>query len=98
MDSSVSSKDEMLFLRVCHHISSAVYQIIPRVKHFLHKSGTVRISEWDICDWGAILAVTGPIRGNEQKVLRSSLQTRTSDATQLLPNFLPYRISRGDLH
>jgi len=25
MDSSFSSKDEILFLRVCHHISNAVY-------------------------------------------------------------------------
>jgi len=25
MDSSVSPKDEILFLRVCHHISNAVY-------------------------------------------------------------------------
>jgi hypothetical protein len=26
MDSSVSPKDEIWFLRVCHHISNAVYQ------------------------------------------------------------------------
>jgi hypothetical protein len=26
MDSSVSPKDEIWFLRVCHHISKAVYQ------------------------------------------------------------------------
>jgi len=26
MDSSVSKKDEILFLRVCHHISNAVYK------------------------------------------------------------------------
>ena len=29
MDSSVSPKDENWFLRVCHHISNAVYQIHP---------------------------------------------------------------------
>jgi len=26
MDSSVSLKDEICFLRVCHHISNAIYQ------------------------------------------------------------------------
>ena len=30
MDSSVSPKDEIWFLRVCHHISNAVYQNIFR--------------------------------------------------------------------
>jgi hypothetical protein len=29
MDSSVSSKDEIWFLRVCHHISNAVYMKLP---------------------------------------------------------------------
>ena len=28
MDSSVSPKDEILFLRVCHHISTGVYRIV----------------------------------------------------------------------
>ena len=28
MDSSVSAKDEIWFLRVCHHISNAVYRIL----------------------------------------------------------------------
>jgi hypothetical protein len=27
MESSVSAKDEIWFLRVCHHISNAVYQL-----------------------------------------------------------------------
>jgi len=35
MDSSVSAEDEIWFLRVCHHISNAVYNIsqcgVPRV-------------------------------------------------------------------
>jgi hypothetical protein len=29
MDSSVSPKDEIRFLRVCHHISNAVYSPVP---------------------------------------------------------------------
>jgi len=29
MDSSVSPKDEIWFLRVCHHISNAVYRLLP---------------------------------------------------------------------
>jgi len=28
MDSSVSPKDEIWFLRVCHHISNAVYKLL----------------------------------------------------------------------
>ena len=31
MDPSVSQKDEIWFLRVCHHISNAVYQMLNRV-------------------------------------------------------------------
>ena len=30
MDTSVSPKDEILFLRVCHHISNAVYNLFTR--------------------------------------------------------------------
>jgi len=29
MDSSISPKDEIWFLRVCHHISNAVYHTVP---------------------------------------------------------------------
>jgi len=38
MDSSVSSKDEIWFLRVCHHISNAVYyaQSLFNARLFLH--------------------------------------------------------------
>jgi len=45
----------------------------------------------------AVLAVLGPVRGNEQKVLQSSFQTKSGGHAQLLPNFLPYRIFRGVL-
>jgi hypothetical protein len=32
MDSSISPKDEIWFLRVCHHISKAVYQQIHNLR------------------------------------------------------------------
>ena len=35
MDSSVSSKDEIRFLRVCHHISNAVYTVYAYRVHIL---------------------------------------------------------------
>ena len=34
------------------------YQLILRVKHFLHKSGAVRSVDWIFIIWGAGLAVT----------------------------------------
>jgi len=35
MDSSVSPKDEIWFLRVCHHISNAVYELLGQGKILL---------------------------------------------------------------
>jgi len=39
MDSSVSPKDEIWFLRVCHHISNAVYIRIYTVINYIHVQG-----------------------------------------------------------
>jgi hypothetical protein len=32
MDSSISPKNEILFLRVCHHISTGFYHLTPAVE------------------------------------------------------------------
>jgi len=55
MDSSVSPKDEMWFLRVCHHISNAVYLIKTIVGEWWRNCLYFCLISWDThC---AILAV-----------------------------------------
>jgi hypothetical protein len=43
MDSSVSPKDEIWFLRVCHHVSNAVYIISTRVRCYF-RSAAVKVT------------------------------------------------------
>jgi len=58
MDSSVSPKNEIWFLRVCHHISNAVY------KWNLASSFVERLCWFELrhlcgCNWGLLYSVLG---------------------------------------
>jgi hypothetical protein len=54
MDSSVSPKDEIWFLRVCHHISNAVYETdhLPAVNAEIGECGELHLhTHVHINDW-----------------------------------------------
>jgi len=43
MDSSVSPKDEIWFMLVCHHISNAVYTCWPAIRQLTKKHNTYQL-------------------------------------------------------
>jgi len=81
MDSSVSLKDEMWFLRVCHHISNAVYSVPSHFKRSLQcaitfqlaSTSTLAVAEGRLrlkCD-GTRWCTGGEVKGKLANAVRS---------------------------
>ena len=72
MDSSVSPKDEIWFLRVCHHISTGLYHLSIFSMHFSRcpcesngqLTGQTELHKWAICSLPILhfMAVVGPLK------------------------------------
>jgi len=112
MDSSVSPKDEIWFLRVCHHISNAVYHKIIQRDSVLLAYDTV---SQDVCDVSIVnsvstfkgLEVSREVENNSTTWLRkqrswdlvgkSEDQQQTPTNQKRLTNEQAYVVN-GDLH
>jgi len=104
MDSSFSPKDEIWFLRVCHHISNAVYSNITlfNIKRMGHCVADCK-KEWDRADAAGAVWSSGSLRINGHCCcMKNACAISLSNSTphtlwNSFPHFHTYYSSRNDI-
>jgi hypothetical protein len=82
MDSSVSPKDKIWFLRMCHHISNAVYNPQQRSNKYISRSvSNCKVNDLWYSNWSH--AITGAKQRSHNEAKTESKELPLDDALHL---------------